>query len=426
MRGKRQRLLGEEILAVELKRGCNLWILPKKNARQKVALMDVDCGSLHRGSIAGAPAGLAHFIEHCLFEKSDGDISDRFSALGGEINASTSFTSTQYTVHCSENLCSQIDLLFELVLNPYWDQALIDKERDVITSEIHLYQDDAEWGGFTAALRSAYGAHPIAAEIAGSVADVARIDEAVLRDWHRVYYRPENINLFLSGDIAVDAIVETCERAIDKFAVPQADQPAYPFDPVSALAKPQGPIVHNYPVSHPQLYMAFADRRPPCQGRELLVRELALEMLLDIAFGPASIAYTQWYESGLIGGDSFGAEVYAERSFRFCMITSETPNPELLASEIDRVLGEMVVSSHWQQELPRAKRKAYGQLVRSFENAENCVELMQAAVHCGAHPFDYIALCDALDIREIESCLLGCLRAGGAGMAFIYPRDEMR
>jgi predicted Zn-dependent peptidase len=426
MRRKRQGLLGEEILAIELKRGCTVWILPKKNARQKVALVDVECGSLHGGPIAGAPAGLAHFIEHCLFEKSGGDISDRFSALGGEINASTSFTSTQYTLHCSENLCSQIDLLFELVLNPYWDQALIDKERDVITSEIHLYQDDAEWGGFTTALCSAYGPHPIAAEIAGSVADVARIDEAVLGAWHRVYYRPENMNLFLSGDIAVDAIVETCERAIGKFAAPVADQPAYPFDPVSALAKPQGPIERKYPVSHPQLYMVFADRRPPCQGRELLARELALELLLDIAFGPASIAYTQWYESGLIGGDSFGAEVYAERSFRFCMLTSETPNPELLASEIDRVLGEMALSSQWQQELPRAKRKAYGQLVRSFENAENCVELMQAAVHCGAHPFDYIALCDALDVREIESCLQGCLQAGGAGMAFIYPSDEMR
>ncbi len=426
MRKKGQTLLGEEILSVELKRGCSLWVLPKKRARQKVALLAVECGSLHRGPIPGAPAGLAHFIEHCLFEKSTGDISDLFTALGGDINASTSFTSTQYSLNCTENLCPQLDLLFDLVLNDYWSQTVIDRERDVITSEINLYQDDVEWGGFKAALHSAYGEHAIAAEIAGSVDDLESIDKSILRAWHRAYYRPENMNLFLSGDIEIEAMVETCDRAIEKYAQPASALPLASLVPVSALPTPQGPIECQFSVSHPQLFMVYADRRTGREGRDLLARELALELVLDIAFGPASIAYSQWYESGLISGDSFSVEVYSERSFSFCMLSCDTPDPHLLASEVDRVLGEMAASKQWQQELPRAKRKAYGQLVRSYETAEDCVELMQTAVSCGAHPFDYIAVGDSLGIKEIESCLQDCLQAGRGGRAYIYPNDEMR
>lgn len=423
----RQTLLGEDVVRADLKSGCTLWFLPKKNARQQVALISVGCGSLHSAPIlGGSTAGMAHFIEHCLFEKSSGDISDRFSALGGEVNASTSFTSTQYSLHCSENLCPQIDLLFELVLSPYWPQALIDKEREIITSEIHLYQDDAEWGGFTAALRCAYGQHAISDEIAGSIDDLALIDATALGAWHRAYYRPENMNLFLSGDTDIESLIKTADQAIKRWETAPSGLSVPALEPVPVISDPQGPIVRHFSVSHPQLFMVYADRGPACEGRDLLARELALELVLDIAFGPASSAYSQWYESGLIDGDSFNAEVYTERSFRFCMLSCETPAPELLAAGIDRVLGEMAVSKQWQEELPRAKRKAYGQLVRSFESAENCVELMQTAVECGAHPFEYISVCEELGDEEIESCLRGCLQTGRAGMAYIYPSDEMR
>jgi predicted Zn-dependent peptidase len=426
MRPDRQELLGEEVLSVTLKQGCSLWLLPQKKVRQKVALLDVECGSLHRGPTSNAPKGIAHFIEHCLFEKLTGDITDRFTALGGDVNASTSFTSTQYTLNCSDNLCQQIDLLFELVFSDFWTSAGIAKERDVITSEIHLYQDDADWGGYKAALHCAYGEHEISAEIAGREEDLAVIDENTLRSWHQAYYRPENMNLFLSGDIEIDAIVETCEQAIARHFISSEAISVPVLATVPILPTVKRGIVREFPISHSQLFVVYADRRVEREGRPLLERELALELLLDIAFGPASAAYSEWYERGLISGDSFSADVYTERLFSFCMLSAETPDPQLLSEEIDRVLGDMAVSGQWQQDLSRAKRKAYGQIVRSFESVENCVALMQSAVSCGAHPFDYVKICESLSNEGIESCLQDCLRPGGGGVVYIYPHEEIR
>jgi predicted Zn-dependent peptidase len=321
MRPDRQELLGEEVLSVTLKQGCSLWLLPQKRVRQKVALLDVECGSLHRGPTSNAPKGIAHFIEHCLFEKLTGDITDRFTALGGDVNASTSFTSTQYTLNCSDNLCQQIDLLFELVFSDFWTSAGIAKERDVITSEIHLYQDDADWGGYKAALHCAYGEHEISAEIAGREEDLAVIDENTLRSWHQAYYRPENMNFFLSGDIEIDAIVETCEQAIARHFISSEAISVPVLATVPILPTVKRGIVREFPISHSQLFVVYADRRVEREGRPLLERELALELLLDIAFGPASAAYSEWYERGLISGDSFSADVYTERLFSFCMLS---------------------------------------------------------------------------------------------------------
>ncbi len=424
MKNARQKLLGDEILSGQLPGGCPFWFMRKSGLRQAAVLLSVNCGSMSRSPVAKAPDGVAHFLEHRLFEKRSGDMGERFAALGGDINASTSFTSTQYTLTCSANLKENIELLFELALDWHTSEESIAREREIIASEILLYRDDAEWVGFNTALRSLYGDHSIAREIAGTIEGLQAISAPLLEAWHRAFYNPANMGLFLCGDFDPDEVLQVSARAITRHTVGAATPQTSATGPV-ALERAQHFAV-TLPISNPQIFLPYADVRPYVDGVELLRREVALELLLDIVIGPASAAFEDWYKRGLILGHSFAGEIYAERPYCFCLIFAETPDPQGLAGEVDRIFAQMEESGEWEADLIRAQRKAYGQMVRGFESVENCVSLMQAATSCGAHPSDYIEVCQSVVADDLADGLRHCLRPFSGGRVLINPREQMR
>jgi predicted Zn-dependent peptidase len=313
-----------------------------------------------------------------------------------------------------------------LALEWHSSAGSIAREREIIASEIQLYQDDAEWLGFNSALRSLYGDHIIAREIAGSTAGLEAISESLLAAWHRAFYKPANMGLFLCGDFDHNEVLQISAQALERHAM-GAVAPLFNGAVSHPVVLEQAQRIEvSLPISNPQIYLPYADVRPAAEGVDLLRREVALELLLDIMLGPASAAFEDWYQRGLILGDSFASEVYAERSYCFCLIIAETFDPQGLAEEIGRVFAEMRESGEWESDLGRAQRKAYGQIVRSFESVENCVSLMQAATSCGAHPSDYIAVCQSISADDLADGLRYCLRPFAGGRVFINPREQMR
>ena len=405
-------LLGEEVYRSRLG-GLDVWAVPRPGSRQKAAVLYIDYGSvdLHlrardSGEVQTTPAGTAHFLEHRLFAKSYGDITEQISRLGGDVNASTSFSSTVFSLTCIEHFAAHLDLLFELALDLHVLPAGVAQEREIIDHELQISCDDPEWIGFLHGLEGLYQNGPLARDMAGTRESIGQIGEDMLTRCHEVFYRPEYMGLYLCGDFDVEATYAAVESTLLKYSRPRSAWDRVERPVVLPTPQPLGALA--LPVSRPYTLLFFGDDKAGQSGRDLLLRELALELALDIALGPASDFFATHYEDGLIDGDAFGAEVYAEQTFCFCTVGGYTQQSDRLCEKINAALAsldERAVAA----DLGRAKRKAYGLLLRAWEQTEDVVDMLCSAAVSGAAPSVYfdvheqIAVGDILDV--LESCL---------------------
>lgn len=417
-------LLGEAVYRRQLD-GLNVWAVPRRGRRQKAAVLHIDYGSvdLHlrargSGQVQTTPAGTAHFLEHRLFAKPYGDISERFSGLGGDVNASTSFTSTVFSLTCIEHFAAHLALLFELALDLHVLPAGVAQERDIIDHELQTSGDDPEWRGFLRGLQGLYRDGPLGWDMAGTRESIKEIDAATLTRCHEVFYQPEQMGLYLCGDFdveatcaAVEAILRTYRRARPAWERVQRPVMRPAPQPLAALA---------LPVSRPYTLLFFGDAEAGRAGRDLLLRELALELALDIALGPASDFFAAHYEDDLIDADAFGAEVHAEPTFCFCTVGGYTEQSERLCEEINAALAgldERVVAADW----GRAQRKAYGLLLRAWEQAEDVADLLCSATTSGAAPSVYFDVHEQIAVGDVLEVLESCLSPAHLSTMQIVP-----
>ena len=406
-------LLGETVYCSRLGSGLDVWAVPRPGSRQKAAVLYIDYGSvdLHlctrdSGQVQTTPAGTAHFLEHRLFAKSYGDITEQINRLGGDVNASTSFTSTVFSLTCIEHFAAHLELLFELALDLHVLPAGVAQEREIIDHELQISHDDPEWTGFLHGLKALYRDGPLAWDMAGTRESIGRIDAATLTRCHAVFYRPENMGLYLCGDFDVEATCAAVDSTLLKYSRPRSAWDRVERPVVLPAPQPLGALA--LPVSRPYTLLFFGDDKAGRSGRDLLLRELALELALDIALGPASDFFAAHYEDGLIDGDAFGAEVYAEPTFCFCTVGGYTEKSERLCEEISTALAgldERVVAA----DLGRAKRKAYGLLLRAWEQAEDVADMLCSAVASGAAPSVYFDVHEQIGVGDIIEVLDSCL-----------------
>ena len=417
-------LLGEAVYRSRLG-GLDVWAVPRPGSRQKAAVLYIDYGSvdLHlcardSGQVQTTPAGTAHFLEHRLFAKPYGDITEQINRLGGDVNASTSFTSTVFSLTCIEHFAAHLELLFDLALDLHVLPDGVAQEREIIDHELQISWDDPEWVGFLHGLEGLYRDGPLAWDMAGTRESIGQIDAATLTRCHEVFYRPEYMGLYLCGDFDVEATCATVDSTLLKYRRPRPAWDRVKRPVVLPAPQPLGTLA--LPVSRPYTSLFFGDDKTGRSGRDLLLRELALELALDIALGPASDFFAAHYEDGLIDGDAFGAEVYAEPTFCFCTVGGYTEQSERLCEEIGAALAsldERVVAA----DLGRAKRKAYGLLLRAWEQTEDVADFLCSAAASGATPSVYFDVHEQIAVDDVLEVLDSCLSPAHLSAMQIVP-----
>ncbi len=409
--------------------GMTLVLYPRASARRRHALLTLDYGSIDRNFALATdpahrfetPAGVAHFLEHRIFEKRYGDISTRFADLGATVDAHTTMTETGYSVSCNDGFDQTLSLLFELVFEPAsFTEDGIARERAIIRRELELYQDDVDWVSFFTCLQSLYGDHPIATDIAGTLESIEQIDHQVLARCHEAFYRPERAVLFLFGDFEIESTwqrVGSMVSELDGHGVLCGVQTLRP----PAVPRP-GRSQHVMSISEPRIALAFHDNSTPA-GEALLKRELSLELLMDMLFGPSSEFYTVEYCDGLIEEESFSWEVQAESGYCFCLVSGDCQEPTILEervrTEIELASRNELITQNWD----RAVRKMYGSLVTRFEDGQDCAEMVVAAVRQGCEPFAYLPILSEITVEDAEDALLTALRPDFCGVSTVIPVD---
>ena len=311
-------LLGEEIQSLILPSGLPVLYCPKPGFKKKYACYSAFYGSVDSEYIdsAGArvkvPDGIAHFLEHTLFETEEGNVSDLFARHGAYNNASTSFTTTSYLFAATERFYENLKLLIQFVENPVFRSANVKKEKGIIEQEIRGYDDSAPWVSYMGLLENLFVVHPMRIDIAGTVESISHIDSETLHQCYRKFYHPTNMTLFVVGDLDAFELfdfVEKTSRGLphDANGLSARLERIYPDEPWAVARRTASKALD---VALPKLLLGFKEVGVPSSGEVFVERELASELLLEMLFGASSDVYQELYESQLVL-DDFGASYNA-------------------------------------------------------------------------------------------------------------------
>ncbi len=384
--------LREEIWQEVLPSGLACYVLPKPGFATRYASFSTRYGSCDQtfmgsdGQVRETPAGIAHFLEHKLFEEEDGNVSERFSALGAMANAYTNYGATSYLFSTTEHFQEALDLLLHFVQEPYFTEANVHKEQGIIAEELRMYLDDPRSVVFQNLLAALYQRHPVRVEIGGTLDSIQHIGPQELFLCHRAFYQPGNMVLMVAGDVDPAEVFGMARRAVGA-AGAAAVRRIYPEEPRAVAAEMKR---QRMAVGVPLIAIGFKD--DPAPSEDALRREVTMEILLDVLFGSSSEIHRQLYEEGLIG-QQFSSSYFSGDGYAASVLGGPTPDPDRLLARVEGLLAEAVAKGLDPRDVERSRRRSLGEFVALF-NAPEAV----------AHAFSEYAL-RGLDLMAVYDLL---------------------
>lgn len=368
--------VGEVAYHEKLANGLQVTVIPKKGFRKTYALFTTNYGSIDNEFIpigldtyTRVPDGVAHFLEHKMFEKKDGDVFQLFGQLGASANAFTSFTKTSYLFSTTANIYENLEVLLNFVQDPYFTDETVNKEKGIIAQEIKMYEDDPDWQLTFGVLRNLFPTHPLHIDIAGTVESIQDITPEDLYLCYDTFYHPSNMKLLVVGNVDPEMTVEFIREN-------QAQKDFIDMPPVNRRypVENEGAIIHEsrmqMDIAQPKVmvggrYFGWL----PEDGYKRRQFRFAAQFGLALLFGNTSRNYSEWYQSGLID-DSFSYEFNLERDLCYFAIGGDTNNPDQLVQQIEATLLNLPAGDLTADKLDLLKKRRIGQLMNQMNSVE--------------------------------------------------------
>ncbi|GHU53067.1 peptidase M16 [Clostridia bacterium] len=368
---KVNEFLDEKIVIKELSNGAKCYIIEKKGFTYATAYVTFGIGSadtsfLVNGVKTEYPCGIAHFLEHKLFEDESINVFERFAENGADVNAFTNFTNTTYYYNCSGNFYKNLKQLLSVVQTPYFTADNVEKEKGIITQEINMYKDDPFWRGYLDILEIMYKNNPIRYDIAGTVQSISKITEAMLYECYRQFYSPRNMALICVGDIDPEKIFEIAENDLK----PRLNriQKVYKEEPREVLKREN---TAKMGLPRPLYNIGFKDGDLSGGAAR---RICANKMLIDLLAGESSPLYERLYEAGLID-QTYSIEYTGALFFGYFLISGFSCAPREVRDAVLNEYKNLQKSGFSQTDFQRIKTKHLGKLRRSFNDLDNIAQI---------------------------------------------------
>ncbi|MGI5822719.1 MAG: EF-P 5-aminopentanol modification-associated protein YfmH [Dethiobacteria bacterium] len=425
---KNNASLQEKIFHAALEGGPDLYILPRQGYNKKYAIFSTRFGSIdnafrfidnEKEEEIVLPDGVAHFLEHKLFDEEDGNVFDRFAYYGASPNAFTSFTHTTYLFSCTDFFPENFKLLLDFVQAPYFTEESVAKEQGIIQQEIRMYQDNPNWRVYFGLLEALYARHPVRNDIAGTAESISKITKDLLYKCYYTFYHPRNMAIFVTGDLVPEEVCGLVEENLAGRSFPpfHATQRLYPREEAAVYQKK---VTRELSVSQPLLNMGFKDTYTDLKGRELFARELTSELLLEMIFGKGGPFFTALYEEGLID-EHFDFGFTGERSYGYTLLGGRTKHPEKLHARLLGAIKKIKKDGLGTDSFARYKRKMRGQLLRSFNSLEFIANNYLAYRFRQIDFFEILDLLEEIKIGDLEKRLHEHLREELHAVSVVYP-----
>ena len=413
--------LAEKVCRGRADEGLTCIFLPKPGFKRKFAVLATPYGAINRSALVEGeefitPGGIAHFLEHKLFEDPEISIENKFAALGAGANAFTTHTMTAYLFSTAENFYECLDLLLGFVQHPGFTEEGVAAERSIIAQEIRMYRDHPNWAVYLGVLAEMYGTHPVAQDIAGEEEDLAKIDYGLLRRCHELFYNPGRMVLVVAGDLQ--------EEDVYGFIANNQRQKQFPHLPQieSMIPLPQPGVGPGrkaaMEVARPLFCLGLRDPLPS-SWQEARSRELVVSLFLELFVGKNSPFYNRLYDEGLID-NSFGVEYSSTPWYSHFIFSGGADEPERLAQELLAELSRLRECGFSQQQVEVNLRKLQGLYIMDLNSLESTVMACAADWLQGG---DYLSRFDEmtrLSKEDVEN-YLQCIDPGLASLSVVEP-----
>lgn len=376
LKAKHYPALKETLWYAKLANGLDVYLLKKAGFHKTYANMTADFGAVDRNRPDGKgqyPAGIAHFLEHKLFEKKDHDAFDLFGNLGADANAYTSFTKTSYLFSTTDKVKQCLNILLDFVQAPYFSQKSVAKEQGIIGSEITMYQDDADWRLYAATLAALFPNTPLAVDIAGTTSSISQITPELLYECYQTYYHPSNMSLFVVGNIDIEQTFAWIEQNQQQknFAHPLAINHTKASE-LLLPAKKQTTL--TLPVTNAKACVGIKATQEMKKSTAGMVQAAALELAFSLLFDENSQFYQELYDAGIID-DTFSYDVKLHRNFAMAMMAGDVANPREFCQKITaRLRAAKEVLASQQAAFALEKKEFIGVSINALNSPETIAE----------------------------------------------------
>ena len=361
----------EMVYRTRLSNGLTVALLPKKEFKEVYGSVTVQFGSVDTlvtevdGYVKEYPAGIAHFLEHKLFEREDAsDLMSAFTSLGADSNAFTSFTKTSYLFSATDHFLENLDLLDELVTSAQFTEDSILREQDIIQQEREMYQDDPDSCLFFSTLANLYPGTPLATDIVGSEESISQINLTNLQENFTRFYKPVNMSLFLVGNFDVNQLQDYFERKeLEDVGVQEVTREKFVLQDVKQTDS------MRMEVSSPKLAIGVRGKREVAEA-DCYRYHILLKLLFAMMFGWTSDRFQKLYESGKIDA-SLSLEVEVTSRFHFVMLTMDTKEPVALSHQFKKAIRNFTKDLDITEDhLDIIKREMFGEFFSSMNSLE--------------------------------------------------------
>ncbi|MCI8518698.1 MAG: insulinase family protein [Clostridia bacterium] len=380
----------EKLYIEKLENGLTVMIIPRENVRKKYIIWGTNFGSIDNKFILPGeseakevPDGVAHFLEHKMFEQKNGVNSlDALTALGVTANAYTTNDHTAYLYEATDNFFDALDEFMDYVQNPYYTDENVEKEKGIIAQEINMYEDYPEWQVYLNALKCMYKNFPVRLDIAGSVASIGEITKETLYLCYDNFYTPSNMALVVCGDFEPWEILEEIKKRLIKKENKEAPKRIYPNESSEINEKEK---CVEMKLSNPLFAIGYKDK---VEG-DMVKRHIAIEIIKGVLFGKSSKLNKELTDTNDILGTLEGDYDFS-KNYAFLLITGASRKPEEVIKKIKAEIEKAKNIGIDLEEFNRSKRKFYGDTIVEYNSVEETARMFLSDYFKGVNAFEYL------------------------------------
>ena len=410
---------GDRYYEIQHSSGLRILLYPKNQNNSTYAVFGTRYGSVdttfrvNGEEACTVPEGIAHYLEHKLFESEDGDAFSRYAKTGASANAYTSFDSTCYLFSCSDHFYESLEILLDFVQKPYFTEETVRKEQGIIGQEIRMYDDDPQWRVLFNLLGALYHNHPVKIDIAGTVESIAEITPEYLYRCYHTFYNLNNMALCVAGNIDPERVLELCDKMLKPSEQIEVER-IFEEEPAGVV---QERVEQKLSVTIPLFQLGFKE-----PARRRTVQELAqTDVLLELLASDASPLCRRLLDQNLINTASFGSEYFEGPGYAAVIFSGESKDPDAVAKEIRGEVERLRREGIPAEAFERARKAVYGRNVAALNSAEAIANAMISLTFAERELFSYIDALAAVQLPDVQKRLEEQLLTENSALSVVFP-----
>lgn len=412
---------GDSYYKINHPTGLTVYVYPKEGYKSAYAIIGTKYGSINTcfscdgGEKITVPDGIAHYLEHKLFESEEGDVFAKFAQTGANANAYTSFEKTCYLFSCTSKFDESFEMLLDFVQDPYFTAQTVAKEQGIIGQEIKMYDDSPDWRVMFNMLGGMYQNHPVKIDIAGTVETIAQITAEKLYQVYNVFYNLRNMALCVAGNVTPEQVLKICDKMLKNNEKHEIKN--YFEDEPYEIAEPY--VEQNFPVSMPMFNLGFKEKTDSVLTEKQLAET---NILLSMLASPASSLYRSLMDANLINS-TFSYELFDGPGYCSVIFGGESRAPKQAAEMIKQFISKYKANGLNKEDFDIARKSVYGDVISSLNSVSSIANAILDYHFNDNEIFKYINAVENASFEDVNAKLQKMLDVNNCTLSVVKSPD---